>query len=163
LMLTDIDTNKVFYDKLFFIYLEMPKFNKGIDDLETKFDKWLYVLKNLHKLDRIPDKLRESIFTQLFETAEIAKFSQDEYRTYENSLKYYRDLKNSLDTSREEGRKEGERIKQIEIAKNMLDNGLDISLICEITGLSEEEISIVSKILIIDLPAPVMLFYNGQQ
>jgi predicted transposase/invertase (TIGR01784 family) len=144
LMLTDINTNKVFYDKLFFIYLEMPKFNKEIDDLETKFDKWLYVLKNLHKLDRIPDKLRESIFTQLFETAEIAKFSRDEYRTYEESLKYYRDLKNSLDTSREEGRKEGERIKQIEIAKNMLDNGLDISLICEITGLSEEEISIVS-------------------
>jgi predicted transposase/invertase (TIGR01784 family) len=138
--LTEIHTNKVFYDKLFFIYLEMPKFNKEIDDLETKFDKWLYVLKNLHKLDRIPDKLRESIFTQLFETAEIAKFSRDEYRTYEESLKYYRDLKNSLDTSREEGREEGKRVKQIEIARNMLDKGLDISLICEITGLSEEEI-----------------------
>jgi predicted transposase/invertase (TIGR01784 family) len=142
--LTDIDTNSVFYDKLYFIYLEMPKFNKSVEELETRFDKWLYVLKNLHRLDRIPDKLRETIFTRLFEKAEIAKFSQDQYRNYEDSLKYYRDLKNSLDTSREEGKIEGEKIgieKGISIvAKNMLDKGMDVSLIIETTGLTEEEI-----------------------
>jgi predicted transposase/invertase (TIGR01784 family) len=143
--LTDIDTNSIFYDKLYFIYLEMPKFNKKVEELETRFDKWLYVLKNLHKLDRIPDKLRESIFTHLFEKAEIARFSQDQYRDYEDSLKYYRDLKNSLDTSREEGRiegrEEGERNKQIEIAKNMMQKGLDISLVSEVTGLSIENLN----------------------
>lgn len=52
--LKDIETNKVFYDKLTFIYLEMPKFKKTIDELETRFDKWLYVISNLNKLDRIP-------------------------------------------------------------------------------------------------------------
>ena len=80
--LTDIQTKKVFYDKLTFIYLEMPKFNKSAEELETKFDKWLYVLKNLHKLDRIPEKFKENIFLKLFETAEIAKFSQ-----FTNSLR----------------------------------------------------------------------------
>jgi len=159
-MLTDIVRNKVFYDKLCFIYLEMPKFNKNVDELETRFDKWLYVLKNLNRLDRVPDKLREDIFSRLFEKAEIAKFSQDQYRNYEDSLKYYRDLKNSLDTSREEGREEGriegreegrkegrlegERNKQIEIAKNMLNKGLDIKMISEITGLSLKEIKSLS-------------------
>jgi predicted transposase/invertase (TIGR01784 family) len=138
--LTDIDTNSIFYDKLYFIYLEMPKFNKKVEELETRFDKWLYVLKNLHKLDRIPDKLRESIFTHLFEKAEIARFSQDQYRDYEDSLKYYRDLKNSLDTSREEGRVEGRIEEKIEIAKNMMQKGLDISLVSEVTGLSIEEL-----------------------
>ncbi len=73
----------------------MPKFNKAAEELETKFDKWLYVLKNLHKLDRIPKKFKEKIFLKLFETAEIAKFSQQEYQEYEESLKYYRDIKNS--------------------------------------------------------------------
>jgi len=102
--LTDIDTNKVFYNKLTFIYLEMPKFNKSIDELETRFDKWLYVIKNLNKLERIPDKLKEQIFDKLFETAEIARFTPDQIRSYENSLKYYRDLKNSLDTAKEEGK-----------------------------------------------------------
>jgi predicted transposase/invertase (TIGR01784 family) len=146
--LTDIDTNSIFYDKLYFIYLEMPKFNKKVEELETRFDKWLYVLKNLHKLDRIPDKLRESIFTHLFEKAEIARFSQDQYRDYEDSLKYYRDLKNSLDTSREEGRvegriegkEEGRIVEKIEIAKKMLNKGMDISLVSEVTGLDTEEI-----------------------
>ena len=59
--LTDIETKKVFYDKLTFIYLEMPKFNKTVDELETRFDKWLFVLRNLNRLDRVPDKLKEQI------------------------------------------------------------------------------------------------------
>jgi NACalpha-BTF3-like transcription factor len=88
--------------------------------------------RNLHKLDRIPEKLKETIFLKLFETAEIAKFSQQEYQDYENSLKYYRDLKNSLDTAKEE--------RSIEIAKKMLNKEMDISLISEMTGLTENEI-----------------------
>jgi predicted transposase/invertase (TIGR01784 family) len=139
--LTEQETKEVFYDKLTFIYLEMPKFNKKIEDLETRFDKWLFVLKNLHKLDRVPEKLKESIFLQLFETAEISKFSQQEYQEYENSLKYYRDIKNSLDTAKEEGIIEGIEKGKIEIAKNMISKGIEISLISEITGLTEKEIN----------------------
>jgi len=135
--LTDIETNKIFYDKLMFVYLEMPKFNKTIEELETRFDKWLFVIKNLHKLDRVPEKLRENIFLQLFETAEISRFSQEEYQSYEDSLKYYRDMKNSLDTAKEEGKTEG----KIEDAIKMLEKGLEISLISEITGLIEKDIN----------------------
>jgi predicted transposase/invertase (TIGR01784 family) len=130
--LTDIDTKKVFYDKLTFIYLEMPKFDKSVDELETRFDKWLYVIKNLNKLDRIPDKLREQIFDKLFETAEIARFTQDQMRSYEDSLKYYRDLKNSLDTAKEDGK--------IEVAKNLLKIGVSVDIISKSTGLSETQI-----------------------
>jgi predicted transposase/invertase (TIGR01784 family) len=105
--LSDIETQQVFYDKLTFIYLEMPKFNKSINELETRFDKWLFVLRNLNKLERIPDKLKEQIFEKLFHTAELARFTPDQVRSYEDSLKYYRDLKNSLDTARDEGKEEG--------------------------------------------------------
>ena len=135
--LTEQETKEVFYDKLTFIYLEMPKFNKNIDELETRFEKWLFVLQNLHKLDRVPEKLKENIFLQLFETAEISKFSQQEYQEYENSLKYYRDIKNSLDTAKEEGKIEG----KIEVAKNLLENGVDIEIIINSTGLTEKEIN----------------------
>ena len=105
--LMDKETCEVFYDKLTFIYLEMPKFSKTLDELDTRFDKWLYVLRNLNKLDRIPDKLRERVFEQLFETAEIAKFNTEQLNSYEDSLKYYRDLKNSLDTAFEDGIEKG--------------------------------------------------------
>ncbi len=110
----------------------MPKFNKSVDELETRFDKWLYVIRNLNKLDRIPDKLREKIFDKLFETAEIARFTREQARSYEDSLKYYRDLKNSLDTARDEGK--------IEVAKNLLLSGVSIDLITKSTGLSESAI-----------------------
>ena len=149
--LTDIETNKVFYDKLSFIYLEMPKFNKTIDQLETRFDKWLYVIKNLNRLDMVPEKLRERIFDKLFETAEIAKFTPDQIRSYEDSLKYYRDLKNSLDTARdegiEEGREEGIQIGEeigIEkgkrnIARQMKLANESVEKIIQYTGLTAEQ------------------------
>jgi len=106
-MLTDIETHNIFYDKLKFVYLEMPKFTKEVHELDTHFDKWLYVLRNLKRLDNIPDKLREKIFEKIFEAAEIAKLSKDEYEQYIFSLKAYRDYKNSMDTARDEGKAEG--------------------------------------------------------
>ena len=134
--LSDIETREVFYDKLTFIYLEMPKFEKNIDEIETRFEKWLYVLKNLHKLDRIPERLKENIFLKLFQIAEIAKFNPQEYQDYEDSMKYYRDIKNSLDTAKEEGKIE----EKIKIAKNGLKLGLPIDFICKITSLTIEEV-----------------------
>lgn len=150
--LKDIETNKIFYDKLTFIYLEMPKFKKTIEQLETRFDKWLYVISNLNKLDRIPESLREQIFERVFETAEIAKFTYDQVLSYEDSLKYYRDLKNSLDTAREEGEAEGiikgkieGKIEgklegKIEVAQKMLAMEMPIETITQLTGLSKQEI-----------------------
>jgi predicted transposase/invertase (TIGR01784 family) len=130
--LQDIETNKTFYDKLTFIYFEMPKFNKSIEELESHFDKWLYVLKNLHKLDRLPENLKEQVFEKVFEVAEIAKFSREEYISYEDSLKYYRDLKNSLDTAKLEAKEE--------VVLNSIKMGLDSETISKITGLSVEQV-----------------------
>ncbi|MEN7551051.1 Rpn family recombination-promoting nuclease/putative transposase [Rapidithrix thailandica] len=145
--LKDIETNEVFYHKLTFIYLEMPKFNKTVDELETHFDKWLYVIRNLNRLDSIPDKLRERIFEKLFETAEIARFTPEQVRSYEDSLKYYRDLKNSLDTAKEEGRLEGKQEGIVEgkldIAKKLLTKGYSIEEIIELTGLTKEQINVL--------------------
>ena len=146
--LTDTETKEVFYDKLTFIYLEMPKFNKTVDELETRFDKWLYVIRNLNRLGKVPDKLRERVFEKLFETAEIAKFTPDQVRSYEDSLKYYRDMKNSLDTAREEGLLEGieKGIEQgiekgkVVVARELLKNGVDVNIISKSTGLTLEQI-----------------------
>ncbi len=138
--LTDIETCQVFYDKLTFVYLEMPKFQKDIKELSTKFEKWMFVIRNLNKLDRIPDELREGIFERLFEVAEIARFSLEEVQAYEDSLKSYRDLKNSLDTAFEEGVEQGIELRNVEIVKNSLQQGLSIDVVSAISGLSHEEI-----------------------
>jgi len=108
--------NQVFYDKLTFVYVEMPKFNKTENELVGEFDKWLFFIKNLENFKHVPDRLKNKIFEKAFQTAEIAQFRPDQLATYETSLKYYRDMKNVVDTAFEEGKLEG----KIEIAQNLL-------------------------------------------
>ena len=156
--LVDVDDKHVFYDKLTFLYLEMPKFSKKEDELKTMYDKWLFVLHNLSRLMKRPAALQERIFTRLFEQAEIALYTPEERQDYEDSLKVYRDMKNVLDTAElkgmkkgmkkglekglEKGRKEGlkkgieqgsfeERRKN---ARAMKDLGLPLETIAKVTG-----------------------------
>lgn len=98
---------KVFYEKLKFIYIELPKFKKTENELESQFDKWLYVFKHLAVLQNRPQRLQERIFGRLFEAAEIARLNPVEIDAYQQSLKHYWDLNNVMDTMREEGHKEG--------------------------------------------------------
>ena len=151
--LCDTYTHKVFYDKLDFIYVEIAKFDKSADELNTTFEKWLYVLKNLSRLDRQPQSLRDKVFDRLFTQAEIAKFSPRELREYEDSRKAYRDLKNCLDTAIQEGlekgraeglekgRAEGEKMTSIAIAKKMMAMGLDDDTVMQATGISASDIT----------------------
>ena len=130
--LMDTADKHVFFDKLTFVYLEMPKFNKTEDQLETMFDKWLFVLRNLSRLLERPAALQERVFEKLFKQAEIAKFSPEERQDYEESVKIYRDLKNSLDTA--------EWKAKVKIAHRMKAKGYAIEDIVDITKLSIEDI-----------------------
>ena len=143
--LCDIDTHKVFYAKYDLIYVEIAKFNKSVDELSTTFEKWLYVLKNLSRLDRQPQSLRDKVFDRLFTQAEIATFNPRELWEYEDSRKAYRDLKNCLDTAKREGLEEGiekgEKMKSITIAKKMKAMGFDDNTIMQATGLSASDLA----------------------
>ena len=134
--LCDTATHKIFYDKQEFIYVEIVKFNKTLGELETLYEKWLYALKNLYKLTQRPKELCDKVFDRLFEEAEIAKFTPQEMREYEASKMAYRDIKNSIDTAKQEGKNE----KALEIAKNMLADGVDINLIMKYSGLTQKQI-----------------------
>jgi predicted transposase/invertase (TIGR01784 family) len=160
--------DKVFYDKCTFIYLTLPNFHKTEDELESDQDKWFFLFKNLHKLQAVPIKLQQAIFLSIFDKAQIAKFNPAERQAYEDSLKYYRDLKNVIDTARGEakeegilegielgkqegielgkqegielGKQEGREEEKLIMVRAMLAQGLEISLIATITELSIERI-----------------------
>lgn len=139
---------EVFYDKLKFIYIELPKFKKTAAELESHFDKWLYVFRHLSDLQARPPALQDRVFQKLFETAEIAKFTPAEREAYEESLKYFRDLNNVVDTSRKEGLQQGLQQgmmrgveqRSIEIAKEMKANQESVEKIMQYTGLSRQQI-----------------------
>jgi predicted transposase/invertase (TIGR01784 family) len=138
--LTDTEKKRIFCKKLTFIYLQLPNFNKTEDELVTKFDKWLYIFKNLQRLHDRPAKLQERVFEKLFSIAEIAKITAGEKMAYEESLKVYRDLKNSFDTAREEGMIEWKIKGKAEVAVKMIDKGETDEKIALYTGLSIEAI-----------------------
>ena len=155
--LLDVDDKHVFYDKLTFLYLEMPKFTKKEDELRTMYDKWLFVLHNLSRLMKRPAALQERVFTRLFEQAEIARYSPKERMKYEDSLKVYRDLKNVIDTAElkgqrkgfeqgrkqgiEQGRKQGSVGERKKIAKTMKALGMSLESISQATGMTIEDIA----------------------
>jgi predicted transposase/invertase (TIGR01784 family) len=151
--LMDTIQKEIFYDKLTFVYLQTPNFDKSENELLTDEDKWYFIFKNLHKLDKIPSALKDEVFEKLFKNAEIAKFSPAERTAYQDSLKYYRDVKNSLDTAKQEGIVEGEAIglekgkleEKLEIAQNAIKKGFDNETITELTGLTIEQIEKLRK------------------
>lgn len=138
--LMDTKTNKVFNAKLMFKYVEVGRFDKTDEELTSLSDKWMFVLKNLSRLNNRPSSLREKIFSRLFDAAAIARFTPIELREYEDSLKAYRDIKNSLDTAEAKGREEGINIANLAIAKRMLSDGMDMELVLKYTGLTEKQI-----------------------
>ena len=127
-------------------------------------NKWLYALKNLYKLTQRPKALCDKVFDRLFEEAEIARFTPQEQREYEASKMAYRDIKNSIDTAKREGKEEGlaegmekglaegmekgmaegmekgMNQRSLEIARKMLANGMDAATVMEITGLAESQL-----------------------
>ena len=137
------------------IFGTAPNKDLLINFLNSLFDgrkvikKWLYALKNLANLTARPTALRDKIFDRLFQVAEIAKFTPTELREYEDSLKHYRDLKNSLDTAEEKGRAQGHAEGLVEgraqgimlTAKNLKTMGLSVADIIKATGLSEDDIA----------------------
>jgi predicted transposase/invertase (TIGR01784 family) len=138
--------HEVFYDKLTFLYLQMPYFTKGPDELETHFDKWLYFLKNLETFDQIPAILKEPIFERGFDLAALANMTVEDRLRYERSKLSYLDLKNVIDTAREEGvekgmelgkhigKKEGIQEERAKVRQRLKDAGMPDSQIDDLLG-----------------------------
>ncbi len=133
--LMDVNTKEVFYDKLTYIYLEMPKFQKTEEELETIADKWLYALKNLPRLLERPKALQDRIFKKFFDVAEIANLSKDEYVKYLESEKVYYDNDGAIRTAEAKGRAK-ERMSN---AKALLANGIPLEVIVKSLHLSDDE------------------------
>lgn len=142
--------NQIFYDKLTFIYLEMPNFNKQESELESNLDKWLYFIKNLDELQNIPLIFKDSdIFQDAFIRAEVANLNDADHFNYMHSLKKYWDFMSALDTYMEEGRRIG---VQQGIEQGIQEGKREIQLIAianlRKTGMNDEQIR---QILAIDM------------
>ena len=138
---------KTFYDKLTYIYLELPNFKLTVDLLTTRLDKWIYFIKHLEDFQTIPIIFRDEVFSQAFEKAELAKYDEVELSRYQNSLKIYRDNKavfeTAIENAYETAYSNAYNDRNKEIAKKLKLMGVTIEVISASTGLSIAEIELL--------------------
>jgi predicted transposase/invertase (TIGR01784 family) len=146
------NTGEIFYDKLGYTYVGLLKFVKTEAELKTDLDKWLFVLKNISRMDKLPAYLRKPMFEKLFDIAEYTNLTKEERNMYDSSLKYKWDNKNVLDHAIseaeakgiekgiEQGFEQGKLEEAREIAREMKRDGLPIAQISKFTRLTVEEI-----------------------
>ncbi len=159
-MLIEKQTGEVFYDKLVYKYLELPKFTKELGELATNFDRWVYLLKKLPSFENRPPELQGRVFDMLFRAAEISQLTTKEMEEYKKSITEYADVQDAILYYEQKGREEGVEIglekgvekgreegieigieqEKIQLAKNCLKKGFSVEIISEITGLSPDQI-----------------------
>jgi len=151
-VLADRDTGEAFNDKMRQIFLALPMFDKEEDECENDFERWIYILKNMETLKRMPFKARKAVFEKLEEIADVASLNEEESELYWRSVNAYRTHLSVLEAAKiegreegrqeglQEGRQEGAKEKAIDIARNMKAKGFDYGMISEITHLTKDEI-----------------------
>ncbi len=146
--LREKSSDSMFSDKLRFIYLSLPFFDKSEEECETGFEKWIYVLKYMEVLERLPFTAQKKIFDHLAKLADVRCLSSEEQEKYDESIKavddYYSGLYGSYVEGEEKGiakgRAEGELSKSLTIARNLLAMGMSLPQIVKATGLNEEQL-----------------------
>ena len=134
----------MFSDKLRFIYLSLPFFDKSEEECETGFEKWIYVLKYMEVLERLPFTAQKKIFDHLAKLADVRCLSSEEQEKYDESIKavddYYSGLYGSYVEGEEKGIAKGMAKGKAEVARNLLAMGMSWLQIKQATGLTEEEL-----------------------
>ena len=158
--LMDKNTGAIFYKKLGYKFLELPNFTKSAEELEPGLDSWLYLLKNMSQLDKMPVYFNKRVFEKVFQIAEVSNLTKEEYMSYRTSLEQKWDYENVLSYAVQEaeerkyaegkqegkiegkieGKQEGKQEEKIETARKLKGKGYSFTDISEITGLSISEI-----------------------
>ena len=133
----DRDDGIMLTDTLHYITIELPKFNKGLHQLESPLDNLLYLFRYLGDLKEIPDYFKGKNLDKLFETSMFANMEPQLQDRYFREFMYEMDQKSRMRTAREDGIAEG----RADTARAMKARGMDTALIADITGLTPDQIA----------------------
>ena len=146
-VLAEKDTKEQFSDKLRMIYLQLPLFKKEAEECENQVERWIYLLKNMETLNRLPWAAQSAVFKKLESIADVSAMTRAERLQYDEALKKYRDTISVFEGVRLEGRMEGNAEGRLEekiaIARNLKSMGMSLSDVSKATGLSEEGINVL--------------------
>jgi predicted transposase/invertase (TIGR01784 family) len=127
------------------VFVELPKFQQTLEQIDTLTEKWMYFLQHTRELDAIPDRMGNvAAIRQAFEVANQSNLNRDELEELEHQSIFIQDQRNAISLAnkqgREKGRAEGALSMQKTIATNLLST-LDDAAIANLTGLTLEEVA----------------------
>lgn len=147
-MLADRDTGEVFSRDLRLIYLMLPLFKKTADECETNFERWIYVLKHMETLERIPYETKSAVFQRLGEIAEICALNPQERYKYDESIRVLRDnlavYDGAVNVGEERGEQRGRAMERRRIAQALLSGGMAVAEVARITQLPEADVRLLA-------------------
>lgn len=147
--LKEIETSKVLSDKYTFIFIELKKFKKTLEEIEQGniLERFYYCLRYMEYLDERPVELQQEIFQKLFSAANVATMSKQEFKEYQETMRTERDLNSIKWTAEKQGLEkgiaQGKREQSVLIARNLKTQGIPSVTIAQCTGLSIEEIDVL--------------------
>lgn len=138
-------------DDIELIFIELPKFTKKEEELNSIQDKWLYFIKNAGSMEYVPKNLNDEI-EKAYQMANEANFSEEELDLQRRKRDWVYLQKSSIELASKMGRAEGhekglqegkakgrlEEKKQMAI--NMYQANVDIKVISQVTGLRVSDI-----------------------
>ncbi len=144
--LVNIQTKKVFSDKLSMTFLKIPMMDKEAEDCETTLEKWIYLLKHMETMEAIPQTFtKDPVFRRLGKVARYAALNEKDKQAYRESLKAYRDGYAIAATERAEGRAEGRAEERQESIRIMLSFGIPADQIAAKYGITAEEVKEIGQ------------------
>lgn len=127
------------------VFVELTKFSKGLEELKTLTDKWIYFLKTARSLDVVPETMGTvPEIKKAFEIANQANLNREELEDLEKREIYIHDQRNAIKRAIRQGKEQGREEAKFEIAKQLLDV-LDEEMISQKTGLSLEDVQDLKK------------------
>ena len=124
-----------------FVFLGIQDFKKDVNELDSYPEKLLYLMRNTLELEGIPAGFeKDKCLETYFKACERAGFTKAEDEKYTKDMMNEWDIENAKELAVREGREEGLAEGTSKVAKAMLEKGIDIKIISECTGLSEEDI-----------------------
>ncbi len=137
----DVETHEHLLKDVEFNFIELPKFNKALHELETLTEKWIYFIKNAENLDIIPDNIDDEGLKSAYQEANKHTWTAEELEAYDYAFMREEDERAKLDQAEKKGEQQGAQKKQIEMAKKAIKKGFDNETIAELTALTLEEIA----------------------
>jgi predicted transposase/invertase (TIGR01784 family) len=127
------------------VFVELPKFQQTLEQIDTLTEKWMYFLQHTRELEAIPERMGNvAAIRQAFEVANQSNLNRDELEELEHQSIFIQDQRNAISLAnkqgRAEGREEGALSMQKTIATNLLST-LDDAAIANLTGLTLEEVA----------------------